>query len=99
MQASLSTHAQPVGGQGTLKSASLPLDVLDVVDIDQTVLNACVLSVGVAWAPLGGCAGAGLLHHLVDLLEREALGLGDQEVGVEEGARCRDRPRRRRRST
>jgi hypothetical protein len=32
-----------------------------------------------------GTRGA-LLHHLVDLLEGETLGLGDQEVGVDEGA-------------
>ena len=35
--------------------------------------------------PLGGSAGGSLLHHLVDLLERETLGLGDEQVGVDEG--------------
>lgn len=36
--------------------------------------------------PFRGCARRGLLHHLVDLLEGEALGFGDEEVGVDEGA-------------
>jgi len=31
--------------------------------------------------PFGRCAWVGLLQHLVDLLERETLGLGDEEVG------------------
>ena len=34
--------------------------------------------------PLGRVARVGLLHHAVDLLEREALGLGHEEVGVHE---------------
>ena len=34
--------------------------------------------------PLAGGAGVGLLEHAVDLLEREALGLGDEDVGVHE---------------
>lgn len=36
--------------------------------------------------PLGGSARSGLLHHLVDLLQGETLGLGNQEVGVDESA-------------
>ena len=36
--------------------------------------------------PLGRGAGGSLGKHLVDLLEGEALGLRDQEVGVEEAA-------------
>ena len=31
--------------------------------------------------PLAGLAGRGLLEHAIDLLEREALRLGDKEVG------------------
>ena len=34
--------------------------------------------------PLAGVAGGGLLEHAVDLLEGETLGLGDEEVGVDE---------------
>jgi len=36
--------------------------------------------------PLGAGAGVGLLEHLVDLLEGETLGLGHEEVGVDEAA-------------
>jgi hypothetical protein len=35
--------------------------------------------------PLARSAGSALLEHLVDLLESETLGLGDEEVGEEEG--------------
>ena len=42
--------------------------------------------------PLRGRAGCGLLHHLVDLLEREALGLRDEEVRVHEGRRAQAAP-------
>lgn len=36
--------------------------------------------------PLGRSARGGLLHHLVDLLQGQALGLRDEEVGVDKGA-------------
>jgi hypothetical protein len=39
---------------------------------------------GLVRLPLAGCAGSSLLQHLVDLLEGEALGLGDEEVGKED---------------
>lgn len=42
--------------------------------------------------PLGRGAGSRLLHHLVDLLEGQTLGLGDQEVGVHEGAGAKTAP-------
>jgi hypothetical protein len=34
--------------------------------------------------PLGGLSGSALLHHLVDLLERQTLGLRNEEVGEED---------------
>jgi hypothetical protein len=34
--------------------------------------------------PLARSAGCGLLHHLVDLLERKSLCLGNEEVGEED---------------
>jgi hypothetical protein len=40
--------------------------------------------------PLARGAGCGLLHHLVDLLEGEALGLRDEEVGEEDYLRMSD---------
>lgn len=42
--------------------------------------------------PAGRGTGSGLLHHLVDLLERQTLGLGDQEVGVDESASAETSP-------
>lgn len=36
------------------------------------------------WLPLAGCAGSGLLQHLVDLLESKTLSLRDEEVGKED---------------
>lgn len=47
---------------------------------------------GAGGLPLGRGPGGGLLHHLVDLLERETLGLGDEEVGVDEGAGAETAP-------
>lgn len=40
---------------------------------------------GAVRLPLGRGTGSGLLHHLVDLLEGETLGLRDEEVGVDKG--------------
>lgn len=37
-------------------------------------------------------AGGGLLHHLVDLLQGETLGLRDEEVGVDKGAGAEGTP-------
>ena len=42
--------------------------------------------------PLGRGAGAALGKHLVDLLEGEALGLGDEEVRVDEADRAEAAP-------
>ena len=50
------------------------------------VLAELAVGVGLMGHPAGGGAGRGLGHHLVDLLERETLGLGDEEVGEEQAA-------------
>ena len=42
--------------------------------------------------PFGRVAGRSLLEHAVDLFEREALGLGDEEVGVDEAADAEGAP-------
>jgi len=47
---------------------------------------------GLARTPLGGRAGAGLLHHLVDLFEGKALCLRDKEIRVYEGAGAETAP-------
>lgn len=42
--------------------------------------------------PLGRQAGGSLLHHLVNLLERQTLGLGNKEVGVDSGTGAKRTP-------
>ena len=42
--------------------------------------------------PLGRRPRRGFLHHAVDLLEGEAFGLGDEEVGVEEAGGAEGAP-------
>jgi len=42
--------------------------------------------------PASRCAGSGLLHHAVDLFEGKTLGLGDEEVGVDEAAGAEGAP-------
>jgi len=64
------------------------LDVLgaaEVVDGDALVGETHLGGEGGVWHPSGGGYGGGLLHHSVDLLEGEALGLRNEEVGEEEG--------------
>ena len=51
---------------------------------DGSTLLEAALDEGLGWAPLGGSARRGLSHHLVDLLKRQTLGLGNQEVSVDE---------------
>lgn len=47
---------------------------------------------GLGGNPLSRGTGSGLLHHLVNLLEGETLGLRDEEVGVDEGAGAETAP-------
>jgi hypothetical protein len=65
-----------------LERGSAALDVLKL-GVQLAILHDIGRESGVR-PPLGGSARGGLLHHLVDLLEGEALGLGDEEVGVDE---------------
>lgn len=54
--------------------------------------HAHVSSESAVWHPLARVSWVGLLEHTVDLLERQALGLGDEEVGVDEGAEAERAP-------
>ena len=47
---------------------------------------------GGSGSPLGRVTGVGLLHHLVDLLERQTLGLRDEEVRVNKGGGAETEP-------
>jgi len=53
-------------------------------NLNRLLRDVHLLSEGGVGLPLGRGARLGLLQHLVDLLEREALGLRDQEVGEAE---------------
>ena len=65
--------------------AALALDILDDIGVEHALVGETHLGrEGGRGLPLGGGAGRRLLQHAVDLLEREALGLGDQDVGVDE---------------
>lgn len=44
------------------------------------------LGKGLMGPPLGRLAGSNLLHHLINLLQRQSLGLGNEEVAVDKGA-------------
>lgn len=56
------------------------------------VTSVHLSSKGGSGLPAGRSTGSGLLHHLVDLLERQTLGLGDEEVGVDESASAETSP-------
>jgi hypothetical protein len=61
--------------------------------LQMPILNACLTSCeGSSWLPLGRGTRSGLLEHAVNLLEGKTLGLGDEEVGVDEGACAKTSP-------
>jgi len=53
---------------------------------NSTSLLVHSLSESLVWNPLGGCTWGRLLHHTINLLERQTLCLWNQEVGVDESA-------------
>jgi hypothetical protein len=86
-------NESPAFRAGYLEDRALALDVFgDVRAQLGTVLHANLGGVGAVRLPLGRSARGGLLHHLVDLLEGQTLGLGDEEPGVHEGARAQASP-------
>ena len=70
--------------------ADSDLGVLEVTDVASDF--AGLGGKGSRRAPLGRVTGRGLGQHLIDLLERETLGLGDEEVGVDEAASAESAP-------
>ena len=90
-------HTSENDEKRSLDSRIIIVGVLDRVLLDElgstAVLNqAHVGSEGGVRDPLAGGARAGLLHHAVDLLEGQALGLGHEEVGVDEAAGAEGAP-------
>jgi len=53
-------------------------------NLDVLLAQVHLRSEGAVGLPLARGAGSSLLKHLVDLLEGEALGLGNEEVGEED---------------
>jgi hypothetical protein len=53
---------------------------------NRVLLHTNLLREGGVWHPLGGLAGSALLHHLVNLFERQALGLGNEEISEEDAS-------------
>lgn len=70
------------------------LDVVVVLSLGDNldITSTHGLGEGGVRSPLGRGSGSGLLHHLINLLERQTLGLGDEEVGVDEGAGAETAP-------
>lgn len=70
------------------------LDVVVVLSLgdDLEVTSTHGLGEGLMRSPLGGGSGSGLLHHLINLLKRQTLGLGNEEVSVDEGAGAETTP-------
>ena len=54
--------------------------------------EAHVSGVGAVWHPLGRFTWSSLLEHAVNLLKGQSLGLGDEEVRVEEAAGAEGAP-------
>ena len=75
---------------GELVVADDDLGVLEVTNVASDF--AGLGGKGRSRAPLGRIARVSLGEHLVDLLERETLGLGDEEVGVDEAAGAESAP-------
>ena len=72
-----------MNGSGALVLLGVHED-LAALGKSSTTLLETGLSEGVGGPPLGRGPGSGLGHHLIDLLQGQTLGLGDEEVGVDE---------------
>lgn len=53
---------------------------------NMVLLHTKLTREGRVWHPLGGLAGRALLHHFVNLFERQALGLGNEEISEEDAS-------------
>ena len=66
------------------------MGLLGLVGVDMAGRN--FLLEGCGWSPLGGGSWGSLLHHLVNLLKSKTLGLGNEQVGVDEGGSAESSP-------
>ena len=72
-----------VNGSSTLVPLGVHEDLATLGESSTTLLETG-LGEGVGRLPLGRGPGGGLGHHLIDLLQGQTLGLGNEEVGVDE---------------
>jgi hypothetical protein len=72
-----------VNGSGALVLLGVHEDLATLSESSTTLLETG-LSEGVAGLPLGRGPWGGLGHHLINLLQGQTLGLGNEEVGVNE---------------
>jgi hypothetical protein len=82
----------PFGLVTHLECRATALHIIDNALLENTLVVGHRAGEGLSWLPLGRVAGSSLLEHLVDLLQGQALGLGDQEVGVDESAGAKTTP-------
>ena len=78
------------GNAGRLEGGTPALDILDL-GVQLAILHGGRGESG-GRLPAGRGTGGGLLHHLVNLLEGETLGLRNEEVGVDECASAQTSP-------
>lgn len=66
---------------------------LDMLGLSELLIRHAHLSgISRMWHPLGTGSWCRLLQHAVDLLEGEALGLGDEDVGVDDAEEAEGAP-------
>lgn len=92
MQRTLKVPSHLVGAGQNLGIAHGQSEGVAALDVADATLLGSQLGGSLSWAPLGRVTWGALLHHLVDLLEREALGLWNQEVCVDKGACAESSP-------
>jgi hypothetical protein len=81
-----------VSSSGNVSLLDRVVDRLDSLDGKSALGHTHVLGKGGVGNPACRLARRGLLHHPVDLLEGKALGLPNEEVGVNEAAHAKGAP-------
>lgn len=74
-----------------LESRATALNILNNIFVEE-ITTRNLSGKGGGGLPLGRLAGSGLLHHLINLLERQTLGLGNKEIGVDGGTGAKRTP-------
>ena len=75
-----------------LVSVSVLFNILNATRVDLATGAEHRTREGLVGNPLGGCSWGALLHHTINLLQGQTLGLGDEEVGIDESASAETAP-------